>query len=52
MLDQNATIVFACWLRGFQRFGEQMFRFPKNPELKVLLTGNPPASTTSTPRRS
>ncbi len=41
-LDTNNMIVFACWIRGFQRFFEQMVRFPKNPEMKVLLTGNPP----------
>ncbi len=42
VLDQNGIIVFACWIRGFQRFGEQMFRFPTRPDFKVLLTGNPP----------
>jgi hypothetical protein len=40
--DTNAIVVFSIWNRGFQRFGEQYIRFPKNPEYKVLMSGNPP----------
>jgi len=41
-LDTNAIIVFSIWAHGLQRFGDQLVRFPKNPEFALLLTGNPP----------
>jgi glycosyltransferase involved in cell wall biosynthesis len=41
-LDTNAMIVFAIYTTGFQRFGDKMYRFPQNPEYRLLLSGNPP----------
>ncbi len=42
VLDSNAIVVFSVYLRGYQRWQEFLIRSPKNPEFKVLLTGNPP----------
>ena len=41
-LDTNNIIVFSIWTHGMQRFGDHFMRYPKNPEYRLLLTGNPP----------
>jgi hypothetical protein len=41
-LDSNDIVIFGIWARGVQRVGDGLVRFRKNPDYKILLTGNPP----------
>jgi hypothetical protein len=41
-LDSNDIVIFSVWTRGVQRVGDGLVRFRKNPDYKLLLTGNPP----------